>query len=217
MAYAAGLLAWAGAAAQGADVSLLEMLGAGANTLPLRSYSSPWGRLFSRSYPARARSSLTASSASPLSLGALRCPLGGAGLAARPFPPFHDVGLVPGEPFEPIAAAVMLVLAACVTLAALWAFRRRDLVGTIRGFGVPPSVVATAPARIRFSGRNACYVLTRGAHLERPCTARRADATCRRRAATRDRAGSLPAPRPRSCGRAASAPARRGPRGERGR
>jgi polyether ionophore transport system permease protein len=43
--------------------------------------------------------------------------------------PFHDVGLVPGEPFEAGAAAVMLALAASVTLAALWAFRRRDLCG----------------------------------------------------------------------------------------
>jgi ABC-2 type transport system permease protein len=43
--------------------------------------------------------------------------------------PFHDVGLVPGEPFEPGAAAIMLALAAFAALAALWAFRRRDLSG----------------------------------------------------------------------------------------
>ena len=43
--------------------------------------------------------------------------------------PFHDVGLVPGEPFEPVGAAVLLAIAASATPAALWAFRRRDLVG----------------------------------------------------------------------------------------
>ncbi len=43
--------------------------------------------------------------------------------------PFHDVGLVPGEPFEAKAAVIMLALAACATLVALWAFRRRDLAG----------------------------------------------------------------------------------------
>jgi ABC-2 type transport system permease protein len=41
--------------------------------------------------------------------------------------PFHDVGLVPGEPFEPVAAAIMLGLAGVTTVASLWAFRRRDL------------------------------------------------------------------------------------------
>jgi ABC-2 type transport system permease protein len=44
--------------------------------------------------------------------------------------PFHDVGLVPGEPFEPIAAVLMLGLAASAVLAAMWAFQRRDVVAT---------------------------------------------------------------------------------------
>jgi ABC-2 type transport system permease protein len=41
--------------------------------------------------------------------------------------PFHDVGLVPGQPFEATAAAIMLALAACAALAAVSIFRRRDL------------------------------------------------------------------------------------------
>jgi MYXO-CTERM domain-containing protein len=43
--------------------------------------------------------------------------------------PFHDVGLVPGEPFEAGAAAIMVGAAALLSVGALWAFRRRDLIG----------------------------------------------------------------------------------------
>ena len=49
VALAAGVLAWAGAAAKGADVSLAGMLGAGANTLPPASPSSRSTRSPSRS------------------------------------------------------------------------------------------------------------------------------------------------------------------------
>jgi ABC-2 type transport system permease protein len=41
--------------------------------------------------------------------------------------PFHDVGLVPAEPFGATAAAIMLALAATAALVALWAFQQRDL------------------------------------------------------------------------------------------
>lgn len=44
--------------------------------------------------------------------------------------PFHDVGLVPGAPFEAIAAAIMLGLAALTAMAAVRIFERRDLAGT---------------------------------------------------------------------------------------
>jgi polyether ionophore transport system permease protein len=43
--------------------------------------------------------------------------------------PFHDVGLIPGEPFKADAAAIMVALVALLSGAALWAFRRRDLIG----------------------------------------------------------------------------------------
>jgi ABC-2 type transport system permease protein len=43
--------------------------------------------------------------------------------------PFHDVGLVPAEPFKPVGAAVMLALAALAAAAAVREFGRRDLPG----------------------------------------------------------------------------------------
>ena len=42
--------------------------------------------------------------------------------------PFHDIGLVPGQPFEATGAAVMLTLAALAATLAVWLFGGRDLV-----------------------------------------------------------------------------------------
>jgi ABC-2 type transport system permease protein len=129
VALAAGMLAWAGAAVQGADVSLLDMLGAGANTLPPALLFLALGALAFAVVP-RA-SALVAYGLVGL---AFVWELFGALLEVPAWllalSPFHDVGLVPGEPFEPIAAALMLGLAASAVLAAMWAFRRRDVVAT---------------------------------------------------------------------------------------
>jgi len=128
VALAAGLLAWAGAAAQGADVSLPETLGAGANTLPPALLFLALGALAFALAP-------RASTVIAYGLVGLAFvwELFGALLEVPAWllavSPFHDVGLVPGEPFEAIPAAIMLTLAAVGALAALWAFRRRDLVG----------------------------------------------------------------------------------------
>jgi ABC-2 type transport system permease protein len=128
VALAAGLLAWVGAAAVGADVSLTEMLGAGANTLPPALLFLALGALAFALVP-------RASSAIAYGLVALAFvwELFGALLELPDWllavSPFHDVGLVPGEPFEATAAVIMLALGAAAALAALWAFRRRDLVG----------------------------------------------------------------------------------------
>jgi ABC-2 type transport system permease protein len=128
IAVAAGFLAWVGAAAQGADVSLLEMLGAGANVLPPVLLFLALGAL--------------AFAFLPRASGLVVYGLVGIAFVWELFgsllelpewllavSPFHDVGLVPGEPFEAGAAAIMLALAGLATLAALWRFRRRDLVG----------------------------------------------------------------------------------------
>jgi ABC-2 type transport system permease protein len=129
VALAAGVFAWAGAAVQGADVSLLEMLGAGANTLPPALLFLGLGVLAFALVP-------RASTVIAYGLVGLAFvwELFGALLEAPDWllalSPFHDVGLVPGEPFEAAAAAIMLALASAAALAALLAFRRRDLVGT---------------------------------------------------------------------------------------
>jgi ABC-2 type transport system permease protein len=124
----AGVLAWAGAAAQSADVSLPEMLGAGANTLPAALLFLALGALAFALVP-RA-STMIAYGVVGLAFvwelfgSLLEVP--GWLLAVSPF---HDVGLIPGEPFKADAAAIMVALAALLSGAALWAFRRRDLIG----------------------------------------------------------------------------------------
>jgi polyether ionophore transport system permease protein len=128
VALTAGLLAWAGAASQGADTSLPKMLGAGANTLPPALLFLALGALafalVPRASPVIAYGLVGLAFLWELFGALLEVP--GWLLALSPF---HDVGLVPGEPFEPGAAAIMLALAAFAALAALWAFRRRDLSG----------------------------------------------------------------------------------------
>jgi ABC-2 type transport system permease protein len=128
LAFAAGALAWAGAAAEGADVSLPRLLEASANTLPPALLFLALGAL--------------AFALAPRASAVIAYGLVGLAFVWELFgsllevpnwllalSPFHDVGLVPGEPFEAGAAAVMIALAALVSVAALWAFRRRDLVG----------------------------------------------------------------------------------------
>lgn len=125
---AAGALAWAGAAAQGADVSLPVLLGAGANTLPPALLFLAAGALAFALVPracALVAYGFVAFAFLWELFGAL-LEVPGWLLAASPF---HDVGLVPGEPFEATAAAIMLALAATAVLGALWAFGRRDLTG----------------------------------------------------------------------------------------
>ena len=120
------MLAWAGAAAQGADVSLPEMLGAGANVLPPALLFLALGALAFALAPRM--STVIAYGLVGL---AFIWELFGALLEAPAWllavSPFHDVGLVPGEPFEAGSAAIMLALAASVALAAVAVFRRRDL------------------------------------------------------------------------------------------
>jgi ABC-2 type transport system permease protein len=126
VALAAGVLAWAGAAAQGASVSLPRMLEAGANTLPPALLFLSLGALAFALAP-------RASTAIAYGLVGLAFvwELFGALLEVPHWllalSPFHDVGLVPGEPFEAGAAAIMLALAGVAAIAAVTMFRQRDL------------------------------------------------------------------------------------------
>jgi ABC-2 type transport system permease protein len=127
VALAAGVLAWAGAAAQGGDVSLPEMLGAGANTLPPALLFLAVGALAFALVPRASR---------VIAFGlvglAFVWELFGALLEVPDWllalSPFHDVGLVPAEPFEATAAVIMLALTLVAAVAAIWVFQRRDLV-----------------------------------------------------------------------------------------
>jgi ABC-2 type transport system permease protein len=126
VALAAGALAWAGAAGQGADVSLPELLGAGANTLPPALLFLALGALAFAVAP-RASTVVAYGLVGLAFVWELFGSLLEVPDALLALSPFHDVGLVPGEPFEAAAAAIMLALAAVAALAALAIFRRRDL------------------------------------------------------------------------------------------
>jgi ABC-2 type transport system permease protein len=129
LALGAGVLAWAGATAAGAGVSLPDMLGAGANCLPAALLFLGLGLLAFGGAP-RASAGI----AYGLVAAAFVWELFGAVLGAPSWTldlsPFHHVGLVPAQPFKATAAAVMLAVGAVATFAALGLFERRDLTGT---------------------------------------------------------------------------------------
>jgi ABC-2 type transport system permease protein len=128
VALAAGVFAWAGATAAGGDVSFAELLGAGANCLPVALLFLCVGALAYALVP-RAATGL----AYGLVLLAFVWQLFGS-LVDLPawsldLSPFHHVGLVPAEDFKATAAIVMLAAAVVFYVAALRIFARRDLVG----------------------------------------------------------------------------------------
>jgi ABC-2 type transport system permease protein len=124
----AGVCAWAGAATQNAGVPLAEMLEAGANCLPAALLFLGLGALAYALVP-RASSAI----AYGLVIAAFVWQLFGGVLSAPRWllelSPFEHVGLIPAQAFRAGDAAAMLAIAACSMLAALWIFRRRDLIG----------------------------------------------------------------------------------------
>lgn len=125
----AGVLSWAGAAAQGADVSLADLLGAGANTLPPALLFLGLGTLAFAVVP-RAAAGIAYGLVGTAFLWELLGSLVEAPEWVRSLSPFHDVGLVPGEPFEALAAVVMVAIAVVAGAAGLALFARRDLAGS---------------------------------------------------------------------------------------
>ncbi|MGN6189021.1 MAG: polyketide antibiotic transporter [Conexibacter sp.] len=128
LALTAALLSWLGARSQGADVSLLDMLGAGANCLPATLLFLGLSTLAFAAWP-RATSGI----AYGLVSVAFVWQLFGAALGAPAWllgvSPFHHVGLVPAQDFKTLGAAIMVALAAVAQLAAFELFERRDLTG----------------------------------------------------------------------------------------
>ncbi len=128
VALGAGVLAWAGAAAQQAGVSLARMLEAGANCLPAPLMFLGLCALALALVP---RASIGVGYG--LVMVAFVWELFGALLGAPHWlvdlTPFQHIGLVPAQPFRASAAAVMLLVAAGSAIGASLIFRRRDLTG----------------------------------------------------------------------------------------
>jgi ABC-2 type transport system permease protein len=125
---AAGVLAWAGAAVQNADVSLTSMLEAGANCLPVALLFLGLAALAFALLP-RASAGIAYGLVAVAFVWQLFGGLLGAPHWLLDLSPFQHVGLVPAQAFKLEAAAIMLALAALFAAAALWLFRRRDLTG----------------------------------------------------------------------------------------
>ncbi len=127
VALAAGLLAWAGAAVQGADVSPVDLLEAGANCLPPALLFLGLGVLFFAVVP-RASAGLAYGLTSLAFVWELFGALLGAPAWSLDLSPFHHVGLVPAQSFRAWDAAAMLAAGAVAALVAGWVFGRRDLI-----------------------------------------------------------------------------------------
>jgi ABC-2 type transport system permease protein len=126
--FAAGLLAWVGAASQGVNVSLPRMLEAGANCLPAALLFLGVAALAYAIVP-RASAAIAYGLVSVTFLWQLVGSLLGAPKWLVNLTPFAHIGLVPAQPFRATAAAIMLALGTAGALAALSIFARRDLVG----------------------------------------------------------------------------------------
>jgi ABC-2 type transport system permease protein len=128
IALAIGILTWVGAAVAGADVSFGDMVGAGANCLPIALLFLGLGALAFAIVP-RATTGISYG----LVLVAFVWQLFGSLLDLPSWTvnlsPFHQVALVPSQDFKTTAAVVMLAVAAAASFAAVRLFERRDLVG----------------------------------------------------------------------------------------
>lgn len=129
IALSAGALAWAGAASQGAGLSLLRALEAGANCLPAALLFLGLSALAFALVP-RATSGIAYGLVSIAFLWQLFGSLLGAPRLLLDLTPFRHLALVPAQPFRAGPAAAMLALAALAALAAALAFERRDLAGS---------------------------------------------------------------------------------------
>jgi ABC-2 type transport system permease protein len=123
-----GLLTWVGAAAGGVSVSLPRMLEAGANCLPT---AVLFLGITALAYAAIPRAS-AAAAYSAVTVTFLWQTVGA--LLTAPgwlldLTPFAHVALIPAQPFQATAAAVMTGTGVVAAVGALAVFRRRDLTG----------------------------------------------------------------------------------------
>jgi ABC-2 type transport system permease protein len=125
---AAGIFAWAGAAAQGAGVGLASMVEAGLNCLPVSLLFLGVAALAFALAP-RASAGVAYGLVAASFVWELFGSLLGAPRWIVELSPFHHVGLVPAQSLRAGDAAVMLAVAVLACAGSLWAFRRRDLIG----------------------------------------------------------------------------------------
>ena len=123
-----GILAWAGAALQGAGISLASMLEAAGNCLPVALLFLGLAVLAFAIVP-RASAGLGYGLVAVAFVWQLFGGLLGAPKWLLDISPFAHVGLVPAQSFRTGDALAMLAIAALAGAAALWSFRRRDLIG----------------------------------------------------------------------------------------
>jgi ABC-2 type transport system permease protein len=128
LALVAGVLAWAGAASQGADVSLPRMLEAGANCLPAAILFLALAALAFAAVP-RETTIFAYGVVVVAFVWNLLGELLGAPAWTLGLSPFQHVGLVPIHAFRLPAAASMLGIAALAGVASIALFERRDLTG----------------------------------------------------------------------------------------
>jgi polyether ionophore transport system permease protein len=127
IAISAGVLAWAGAASQGVDVSLATMVGAGANCVPASLLFLGLAALAYAVIP-RAGAGIAYGLVAVAFLWQLFGALVGAPSWLVKLTPFAHVGLVPAQSFDAVGAAVMTAIGLAASCAALWRFSRRDLI-----------------------------------------------------------------------------------------
>ena len=124
----AGLSTWAGAASAGVAVSLPHMLEAAANCVTVALLFLGVAALAYALLP-RASAAIAYALVTVAFLWQLVGSLLGAPGWLTGLTPFAHVGLVPTQGFRPQAALIMLAIGLLAALAALAAFRRRDLAG----------------------------------------------------------------------------------------
>ncbi len=128
LALVAGLFAWAGTQAAGADVGLGKMLEAGLNALPAALLFLGGAALAFALVP-RIAAGLAYGALAVAFLWQLVGGLLGAPSWVVKLTPFSHIGFVPAQSLKAGEAAAMLAGGAVAMALALWAFARRDLTG----------------------------------------------------------------------------------------
>jgi ABC-2 type transport system permease protein len=123
----AGVAAWVGAAASGTHVALSSMLEAGANALPVAVLFLGL-TAFGYAIAPRAAAGIGYGLVALAFLWQLVGALLGPPRWVLDLSPFAHVALVPAQPFQPVAGAVLLGVGVTAGVAALVAFTRRDII-----------------------------------------------------------------------------------------